>query len=188
MLIIDTPISGLKIIEFNVLRDHRGHFARTFCAKTLAAYGLHPPLAQANLSFSHRKGTIRGLHYQIPPFAEAKLMRCTRGAILDVAVDLRPESATFLKHIAVELTSDNYRALYVPQRFANGYQALTDGAEAAYQVSADYAPEHERGVRFSDPRLNLQWPIDPTATSQKDDSWPLLNDETLRLLKSELEE
>jgi dTDP-4-dehydrorhamnose 3,5-epimerase len=186
MVIVDTPIHGLKIVEFNLISDNRGHFARTFCARDFEQHGLMPPVAQANLSFSHRKGTVRGLHFQMPPAAEVKFMRCTRGAILDMVVDLRPESPTFLRHFAVELSAENYRALYVPARFANGYQTLTDDAEAAYQVSEFYTPEFEQGLRFDDPMLNLSWLIRPTAVSEKDRNLPLLNDERVSAIRSDL--
>jgi dTDP-4-dehydrorhamnose 3,5-epimerase len=186
MMILDTPIHGLKVIEFGLIRDNRGHFARTFCVRSFELHGLKAPVSQANLSFGHYKGTIRGLHFQIPPAAETKLMRCTRGAIMDIAIDLRPESATFLQHFSVELTADNYKALYVPERFANGYQALTDGAEAAYQVSEFYTPGYERGLRFSDPRLKLPWPTEPTIVSEKDRNWPLLDDERIASIRHEL--
>jgi dTDP-4-dehydrorhamnose 3,5-epimerase len=119
---------------------------------------------------------VRGLHFQAPPAAEAKLVRCTRGAVLDVIVDLRPESATYLQHAAVELNADNRRALYVPERFAHGYQVLEDGTDTTYQVSEFYTPSVEGGLRFSDPRLAIEWPLAPTEVSDKDRSWPLLDD------------
>lgn len=143
-------------------------------------------MLQQNLSFSHRKGTTRGMHYQVPPMAETKMMRCSRGAILEVVVDLRPESLTFLRCFAIELTAKSYMALYIPERFANGYQALTDGAEAIYSVSEFYAPGKERGLRFDDPRLALPWRTRPTKVSEKDRSWPLLDDRRIAEIQEEL--
>jgi dTDP-4-dehydrorhamnose 3,5-epimerase len=186
MVIVDTPIQGLKVIEFKLVRDERGHFARSFCAEDFRRHDLIAPIAQANLSFCHRKGTIRGLHYQGPPVSEVKLMRCTRGAIADMVVDLRPESPTFLHHFVIELNADSYKALYVPGRFANGYQALTDNAEAAYQVSEFYKPGAEQGVRYDDPSLRLPWPTKPTVISTKDRNLPLLSDERIAAVRREL--
>lgn len=186
MKIIDTSIRGLKVVQFELIHDDRGHFARTFCAKTFEQHGLSPTSAQGNLSFTARKGTIRGMHVQAPPATEAKLMRCTRGAIMDVVVDLRPESPTFLQSFAIELTADNYTALYIPERFANGYQALSDGAEASYQVSEFYTPGYELGLRFDDPRLQLPWPTQPTVVSDKDRNWPLLDDARIATIRGKL--
>jgi dTDP-4-dehydrorhamnose 3,5-epimerase len=169
--------SGLKdayIIDLEEKHDNRGFFARTFCAKEFEAHGLKSVVAQCNLSFNHKKGTLRGMHYQIPPAAETKLIRCTQGAIYDVIIDMRPESPTYLQHIGVELTAENHRALYVPEMFAHGYQALTDGAEVVYQVGEFYTPGYERGLRFDDPFFNIQWPMEVTVISEKDQNWPLM--------------
>ncbi|MFN7659089.1 MAG: dTDP-4-dehydrorhamnose 3,5-epimerase, partial [Dolichospermum sp.] len=138
------------------------------------AHGLKPTVAQCNLSFNHKKGTLRGMHYQTLPAAETKLIRCTQGAIYDVIVDMRPESPTYLSHIGVELTAENRRALYVPEMFAHGYQALTDGAEVVYQVGEFYTPGYERGLRYDDPILGISWPLNATEMSDKDRNWPLL--------------
>lgn len=175
---IFTPLSlaGAFIVDLEPRRDERGFFARGFCGLEFEARGLNGVVAQGNISFNYRKGTVRGLHFQAPPAAEAKLVRCTRGAILDVIVDLRPESATYLQHVAVELNAENRRALYVPERFAHGYQALEDTTETTYQVGEFYTPSAEGGLRFSDPRLAIDWPLAPTDVSDKDRSWPLLND------------
>src|SRR5829696_6404953 len=127
MRFVETSLKGAFILELEERPDDRGFFARTFCASEFAGHGLKPVVAQCNLSFNHRAGTMRGMHYQVPPAAETKLVRCTRGAVYDVIVDLRPESPTYLKHVGVELTADNRRQLYVPEMFAHGYQALTDG-------------------------------------------------------------
>lgn len=174
MRLIETDLKGAYIIELEEKHDHRGFFARTFCANEFAEHGLKPAVAQCNLSFNHKKGTLRGMHYQIPPAAETKVVRCIRGEIYDVIIDMRPESPTFLQHIGVELTADNHRALYVPEMFAHGYQALTDGAEVLYQVGEFYTPGYERGLRYNDPFFNIRWPQEVTEISEKDLNWPLL--------------
>jgi len=171
----ETTLSGAFIIDIEPRSDDRGFFARTFCQKEFEAHGLNPCVAQCNLSLNHKAGTLRGLHYQTPPATEAKLVRCIRGAIFDVIVDLRPDSPTYLQHVGVELSADNRRALYVPDLFAHGYQALTDGAEALYQVSEFYTPGVEAGLRYDDPALAIEWPLAATVISDKDQSWPLLN-------------
>ncbi|MCX6653745.1 MAG: dTDP-4-dehydrorhamnose 3,5-epimerase family protein [Candidatus Bathyarchaeota archaeon] len=154
--------------------DSRGFFARTFCQKEFVEHGLKPIIAQANLAFNRRKGTLRGMHFQYPPAAESKLVRSTRGGILDIIVDLRPESPTYLDHVAVELTADNYRALYVPERFAHGYQVLEDVTETSYQVGEFYTPSTEGGLLYRDPKLGLKWPLPVTEISPKDNQWKLL--------------
>jgi dTDP-4-dehydrorhamnose 3,5-epimerase len=174
MKFINTALQDAFIIELEKKSDHRGFFARTFCAQEFAEHGLKPTVAQCNLSFNHKKGTVRGMHYQISPATETKLVRCTQGAIYDVIIDMRPESPTFLSYIGVELTPDNYRALYVPAMFAHGYQTLTDDSEVMYQVSEFYTPGYERGLRYNDPDLQIDWPLDVTVISEKDANWPLL--------------
>ena len=169
-----TKLKGAFIIDLEQKTDYRGFFARTFCAQEFEAHGLKPTVAQCNLSFNHKRGTLRGMHYQTPPAAETKLIRCTQGAIYDVIVDMRPESPTFLQHIGVELSADNRRALYVPEMFAHGYQALTDGAEVIYQVGEFYRPGFERGLRFNDPLLDIEWPLPVSEISVKDAAWALL--------------
>ncbi|MCD0162676.1 dTDP-4-dehydrorhamnose 3,5-epimerase [Deinococcus sp. 6YEL10] len=176
MIFRETALPGAFTVDIQEHRDERGLFARTFCAQEFEAHGLNPLTVQTNLSFNARAGTLRGLHYQLPPAAETKLVRCTRGAVLDVIVDLRPESPTYLQHVAVELSADNRRALFVPQRFAHGYQTLTDDAEVSYQVSEYYQPGAERGLRFDDPALGIRWPLPPGAVSVKDAAWPLLTE------------
>ena len=178
MIFTETALPGAFIIDLELRDDERGGFARTFCQHEFAAHGLKPEVAQCNLSFNHRAGTLRGMHYQLTPVAETKLVRCTRGAILDVIVDLRP-GPTYLQHVAVELTEANRRALYVPELFAHGYQALTDGAEVSYQVGEFYTPGAERGLRFDDPRLGIAWPLPVSVISEKDAAWPLLTVEAL---------
>lgn len=172
MKFIETEIADAYVIEPELLSDDRGFFARTFCAREFEEHGLKPVTAQSNLSFNHVAGTLRGMHYQLPPAAEAKLVRCTRGAIYDVIVDLRPDSPTYLAHVGVELSEDNRNALYVPELFGHGYQALTDGAEVVYQVSEFYTPGQERGLRYDDPALGIDWPLPVTVISDKDRSWP----------------
>jgi len=174
MIFTSTKLAGAFIIDLEEKPDSRGFFARTFCADEFIAHGLKPTVAQCNLSFNHKKGTLRGMHYQTLPAAETKLIRCTQGAIYDVIVDMRPESPTYLSHIGVELTAQNRRALYVPEMFAHGYQALTDGAEVVYQVGEFYTPGYERGLRYDDPILGIYWPLTATEMSDKDQNWPLL--------------
>ena len=174
MIFTETRLKGAFVIDLEERRDNRGAFARTFCGRDFEAHGLKPTVAQANLSYNHKAGTLRGMHYQVPPAAETKLVRCTRGRIYDVIIDLRPGSATYLQHFGIELSEENRRALYVPQMFAHGYQALTDGAEAVYQVGEFYTPGCERGIRYNDPALAIRWPMPVTVISEKDANWPLL--------------
>ena len=174
MIFTETELKGAYTIDLEQKHDHRGFFARTFCAKELEAHGLKPVVAQCNLSFNHKKGTLRGMHYQTEPAAETKIVRCTKGAIYDVIIDMRPESPTYLQHFGVELTADNHRALYVPEMFAHGYQALTDGCEVMYMVGEFYTPGYEKGLRYDDPFFNIQWPIEATEMSEKDTKWPLM--------------
>ena len=159
-----------------VREDERGGFARIFCQREFEAHGLNPEVAQCNLSYNHNAGTLRGMHYQLAPAAETKLVRCTRGRILDVIVDMRPDSPTYLQHISAELSEENRMALYVPGLFAHGYQALTDGAEVTYQVGEFYTPGAERGLRYDDPRLGINWPLPVSVISEKDAAWPLLDE------------
>ena len=173
MQFTETKLKGTFILDLEQRRDERGFFARTFCAKEFEAHGLKPTVAQCNLSCNYKKGTLRGMHYQIAPATETKLVRCTQGAIYDVIIDMRPESPTYLSYIGVELTSENRRALYVPEMFAHGYQALTDGAEVVYQVGEFYTPGYERGLRYNDPTFNIEWPLSVSEISQKDATWPL---------------
>lgn len=178
MKFLPTPIHGAFVIEFDGISDSRGSFGRTFCAREFREHGLNPRVVQSNLCHNHKKGTLRGLHYQVPPAAESKLVRCIRGAVYDLIVDLRPESPTFLEHVAVELNAENRRALYVPPMCAHGYQTLTDDSELFYQTGESYAPAQERGLRYDDPALNLTWPLPIGPVSQKDASWPLLGKAT----------
>lgn len=176
MIFTETELQGAYVIDLERREDSRGFFARTFCQEEFLAHGLKPVIAQANVGYNRYKGTVRGMHFQFPPMPETKLVRATRGAIVDIIVDLRPESPTYLQHVAVELNEDNRRALYVPERFAHGYQVLVDGTETTYQVGEFYAPETEGGLRYDDPRLGLTWPLPVTEVSDKDRGWGLLDD------------
>lgn len=176
MIFTETKLKGAFILDLERRDDDRGFFARAFCQKEFADHGLKPVIAQANIAFNKRKGTLRGMHFQYPPHAETKLVRATRGAIVDIIVDLRPESPTFLQHIEVELSADNHRALYVPERFAHGYQALEDATETSYQVGEFYAPGTEGGLSPFDPRLGLKWPLPVSVISPKDAAWKHLDE------------
>lgn len=175
MKFTETKLQGAFIVDLKEIGDERGFFARTFCAKEFEQHGLNPNVVQCNLSFNVHKGTLRGMHYQLAPAMENKFVRCTRGALVDVIVDIREGSPTYLQHIGVELTADNRRALYVPEGFAHGFQTLEDNTEACYQVSEFYTPEQERGLRYSDPKLGIDWPLPVATISDKDNAWPLLD-------------
>ena len=175
MKFIETQIAGVWIIELERLGDDRGFFARSFCTEEFAAHGIDTAVVQCNISFNAHAGTIRGLHYQVPPAAEGKLVRCTSGAIYDVAIDVRPESSTYLHHVAVELNADNRTALFVPELFAHGFQTLADNTEVFYQMTAAYAPNTGRGVRYNDPALGIVWPLPVSAVSERDAALPLLD-------------
>jgi dTDP-4-dehydrorhamnose 3,5-epimerase len=176
VIFTELELKGAFILELERREDERGFFARAFCQREFRQNGLKPVIAQANIAFNKRKGTLRGMHFQYPPHAETKLVRATRGAILDIIVDLRPESSTYLQHVAVELSADNHRALYVPERFAHGYQALEDGTETSYQVGESYAPGSEGGLSPLDPRLGLEWPLPVSVISPKDAAWRHLDE------------
>jgi len=181
MIFTETKLKGAFVIDIERREDSRGFFARAFCQHEFAAHGLKPVIAQANIAFNHKQGTLRGMHFQFPPAAETKLVRCTRGAILDIIVDLRPESPTYLQHVAVELSEDNHRALYVPERFAHGYQVLRDKTETSYQVGEFYTPGCEGGLIYNDPRLGLSWPLPVTVVSDKDRVWKRLEEQESEL-------
>jgi len=176
MIFTETKLKGAFIIDIERREDNRGFFARAFCQHEFAEHGLKPVIAQANVAYNKRKGTLRGMHFQFPPAAETKLVRATRGAIVDIIVDLRPESPTYLQHVAVELSADNHRALYVPERFAHGYQVLEDVTETSYQVGEFYAPGTEGGLLYSDPKLGLRWPLPVGEISPKDAEWKPLSE------------
>jgi dTDP-4-dehydrorhamnose 3,5-epimerase len=168
----ETPLSGVWVIELDPLGDQRGWFARTFDAHEFDARGLNPAIVQCNVSFNARQGTLRGMHYQAEPHGESKLVRCTHGAIFDVALDLRAGSPTFSRWHGVELSSENRLAFYIPAGLAHGFQTLTDDCEVAYQMGHRHVPEAARGVRFDDPAFAIQWPAPPTVISEKDRSYP----------------
>jgi dTDP-4-dehydrorhamnose 3,5-epimerase len=176
VIFTETKLEGAFVIDLERRADERGFFARAFCQHEFRDHGLKPVIAQANVASNNKKGTLRGMHFQYPPMAETKLVRCTRGAILDIIVDLRPESPTYLQHVAVELTEENMRALYVPERFAHGYQTLHDGTDTSYQVGEFYAPNTEGGLRYDDPKLGLAWPLPVSVISPKDQAFPPLHD------------
>ncbi len=175
MIFTETKLAGAFIIEPEKRKDERGFFARTFCAREFESHGLKPTVAQCNISYSKKKGTLRGMHYQAAPAAEAKLVRCTNGAIHDVIIDMRPDSPTYLEYFAIQLTAGNRRALYIPELFAHGLQTLTDDAEVFYQMSEFHIPGHERGQRYNDPAFNIEWPLTVAEINARDASWPLLD-------------
>jgi dTDP-4-dehydrorhamnose 3,5-epimerase len=177
MIFTETKLRSAFVIDIERREDSRGFFARVFCQHEFDAHGLKPIIAQANVAYNRKKGTLRGMHFQFPPAAETKLVRCTRGAILDLIVDLRPESPTYLQHVAVELTEENCRALYVPERFAHGYQVLRDDTETSYQVGEFYTPGSEGGLLYNDPRLGLEWPLPVSVISDKDQVWKRLEEQ-----------
>jgi dTDP-4-dehydrorhamnose 3,5-epimerase len=172
VIFIETTLQGAFIIELDKLEDERGFFARTWCQREFAAHGLNPHLVQCNISFNRQRGTLRGMHYQAAPHEEAKLVRCTRGGIYDVIIDLRAQSPTFKHHIAVTLTAQNYRMLYVPEGYAHGFQTLEDNTEVVYQMSAFYAPDSARGVRWDDQAFGIQWPSAQRIISERDRTYP----------------
>jgi len=176
MIFTETKLKGAFLIDLERREDDRGFFARAFCQKEFAQHGLKPVIAQANIGFNRRKGTLRGMHFQLPPAAESKLVRASRGAVLDIIVDLRPESPTYLQHISVELSADNHRGIYIPERFAHGYQALEDNTETTYHVGEFYTPGSEGGLLYNDPALGLEWPLPVTVMSDKDQQWAPLAD------------
>jgi dTDP-4-dehydrorhamnose 3,5-epimerase len=173
MIFTKLKIDGAYLIEPEKREDHRGFFARTWCMKEFESHHLNPAVVQINTTFSVRAGTLRGLHYQLPPHEEVKVVRCTRGALYDVIVDLRPHSPSYMQWLGAELTAENRRMLYVPEGVAHGSQTLTDNTELCYQTSQFFAPEAAHGVRFDDPAFQIQWPLEVDAISDVDKSWPL---------------
>jgi dTDP-4-dehydrorhamnose 3,5-epimerase len=171
MIFAETKLKGAFVIDLDRKTDERGFFARAFCQNEFRDHGLKPVIAQANVASNAKKGTLRGMHFQYPPAAESKLVRCMRGAILDIIVDLRPESPTYLEHISVELNEDNMTALYVPERFAHGYQALRDNTDTSYQMGEFYTPNAASGLRHDDPLLGLKWPLPVSVVSPKDQAF-----------------
>lgn len=176
MRFTSTNLEGVHIVELDRLTDDRGFFARVWCPREFEQQGLNPHVAQSNIGYSERRGTLRGMHYQIAPHEEAKLVRCTRGAVYDVAVDLRPESPTYLEWFGVELNANNARMLYVPPGCAHGYLTLADGTELFYQTSEFYERAAARGVRYDDPAFGIDWPVEIRVISEQDRSWPLMDE------------
>ena len=173
MIFIETKLKGAFIIEPETIEDKRGFFARICCQKEFDEHGLISHFVQCNISFNKKKGTLRGMHYQNAPYEEVKVVRCTKGAIYDVILDLRQDSITYKQWIAVELTADNHKVLYVPEGFAHGYQTLEDDTEVFYQVTQFYSPESERGIRWEEPQFGIQWPaVVERIISEKDKNWP----------------
>jgi len=167
-----TPLRGAFTIELEKRGDERGFFARAFCQHEFEAAGIPMPIVQINNSLSAKAGTLRGMHYQLPPAAEIKVVRCIRGALYDVIIDLRPDSPTFARWFGAELSAENRLMMYAPQGFAHGFISLTDDTETFYLTNAFYAPREERGVRFDDPRFGVVWPRTPVDVSPKDRTWP----------------
>ena len=178
MRFTETKLAGAYIVDLSPHEDERGFFARTFDAKLLEEHGMNPVIAQANMSYNRRKGTLRGMHMQVEPALESKFVRCVRGALHDVIVDMRPESATYLQHVGVELTAENRRALFVPESFAHGFQTLADETDAFYEVSQFYTPGTERGFRHDDPAFGIEWPLPVSTISDKDANWELFSRDT----------
>ena len=175
MIYIRTKLQGAYIIDIEPHNDERGFFARSWCSSEFAQRGLSTTLSQCNISFNKKRGTLRGMHYQSHPYAEEKLVRCTKGAIYDVIVDLNKQSPTFLQWLSVELTEDNYRMLYVPKIFAHGFQALSDNSEVFYQISTPFKPDHSTGFIWNDPLIDIQWPIENPIISQRDSNFDKLS-------------
>ncbi|HEY3483924.1 MAG TPA: dTDP-4-dehydrorhamnose 3,5-epimerase [Ilumatobacteraceae bacterium] len=172
MIFTEADVAGAYLIDVEPHADERGFFARTWCRQELRDHGLEVDVAQCSTSFNAKRATLRGLHLQVAPFEETKYVRCTSGAIHDVIVDLRPGSPTYLVHVAVQLTSDNRRMLYVPKGVAHGFQTLVDHTEVAYQMSECFSPEHARGVRWDDPAFGIDWPLAERIMNERDRTYP----------------
>jgi len=172
MIFIETTLRGAFIIEPEKNEDERGFLARSWCQREFEEKGIARQFVQSSVSYNKKRGTLRGMHYQIAPFEECKLVRCTAGAIYDVIIDLRSGSAAFAQHFGVVLTAKNYRMVYVPQGFAHGFQTLEDHSEVSYQISEFYAPDSSRGVRWNDPAFGIQWPVEDLTISRRDQEYP----------------
>jgi dTDP-4-dehydrorhamnose 3,5-epimerase len=172
MKFIETHLKDSYIIEMEQMSDQRGFFARTWCAREFGDHGLSPSLVQCSVSFNHSKGTLRGMHFQISPYEETKLVRVTSGVVYDVIIDLRPGSNTYLQHFGVELSAENRTMLYIPKGFAHGFLTLSDNAEIFYQMSEFFQPESGRGIRWNDPLLRIEWPEEVHVISDRDNNWP----------------
>lgn len=171
MIFKETDLQGAYVIELEEFRDERGFFARAWCQKEFNDHALNSRVVQANLSYNEKKATLRGMHYQVAPHEESKLVRCIKGAIFDVIIDMRPESSTYKDWIGVELSSENRKMLYVPEGFAHGFQTLEDHTEVFYQVTEFYTPGAERGARYNDPAFQIDWPLEVCVVSEKDANW-----------------
>lgn len=176
MIFVETKLKGAFIIELERVADERGYFARTFCRKEFEDHGMNPNLVQCNISFNKKKGTLRGMHYQVKPHEETKTVRCTIGAIYDVLIDLRPDSPTYCRWAEVELTAENRRMLYIPEGLAHGFQTLEDNTEVFYQMSEFYYPASARGLRWDDPAFGIQWPLSNPIMSDRDRSYKYLDE------------
>lgn len=185
MFFTDVGLADACLVEIQKHEDERGFFARTWCAREFEEKGMIACTVQSSVSYNKKKGTLRGLHYQIPPSKEAKLVRVTSGAVFDVIVDLRPSSKTFLKHFSIELSAHNYKALYIPPGFAHGFQTLRDDTEVFYQMSDYYQPQLARGVRWNDKAFGIQWPDGKRIINERDANYPDLNDAILAECKNE---
>jgi dTDP-4-dehydrorhamnose 3,5-epimerase len=172
MIFTETKLKGAYVLEIKQLTDERGFFGRSWCANEMKEHGLNPDVRQANTSLSKKKGTLRGMHYQLDPYQETKLIRCTHGRIFDVIIDLRPDSPTYKDWFGIELTRDNYKMLYVPEDFAHGFITLEDDVEVTYLVTQFYTPGAEAGIRWNDPGFNIDWPMEPVIISEKDQNHP----------------
>ena len=172
MQFIETRLKGAYILEAERIADERGFFARTWARDEFIAHGLNPDLAQCNVSYNHRTGTVRGMHWQAPPHAETKIVRCTQGALYDVIVDIRPDSPTYRQWVGVELSAENCRALYIPEGCAHGFQTQEDATEIFYMISAAYAPQAARGMRWDDPAIGITWPRAVTVIAARDARYP----------------
>ncbi len=175
MIFKETKLKGAYIIEIDPIEDERGSFARTFCREEFEAHGIPFNIVQCNTSYNKKRGTLRGMHYQMKPHEEAKLVRCIQGTIYDVIIDLRPDSPTYCQWFSVELDAENYKMLYVPEGFAHGFQSLSDNAEASYQMSAFYRPESAKGIRWNDPTFAIEWPLTEITMSKQDGSYSLFS-------------
>lgn len=183
MKFTELSLPGVYLIELDLIKDERGFFARSFCSKEFSQYGLCSRFEQCNISFNIQKGTLRGMHYQTGEQSEAKLIRCSMGTIYDVLLDLRPESPTYKKWIAVKLSATNRKMIYVPEGFAHGFQTLEDQSEIFYQMSVSFAPNSTGGVRWNDPAFNIQWPLPPSIISQKDQSYSDFDMQQILIIK-----
>lgn len=172
MIFTPTKLKGAYLVDLDEREDERGFFARSWCEEEFRALGLNSAIAQCNVAFNHRKGTLRGMHYSAAPFEEAKLVRCTAGSLYDVIIDLRPRSPTYRQHLGEVLSAANHRSLYVPEGFAHGFQTLEDNTEVFYQMSRAYSAEHARGVRYNDPAFGIEWKSGVSVILERDRNYP----------------